>query len=86
MKAHHDKKLKKVKFTEGHLVLWFLGSLDKKRNGLTMAWPGPYELLRMYDNGSAQLRDLQGQELPERVNRSKLKLYHARDSRSAESQ
>ena len=47
---------------------------------MDIIWTGPYELWRLYENGSANLRDLEGRELPERVNRSKLKKYQAQKS------
>lgn len=61
-------------------MLWYPRKLNKRKKGLGIIWTGPYELWRLYDNGSAKLRDLEGRELPERVNRSKLKKYHTRDS------
>ena len=52
--------------------------LDAKKRSLTTGWSGPYKLIRLYENGSARLKDLKGLELPKRVNRGKLKKYHLR--------
>lgn len=68
MKAQHDKHLERIDLKEGDLVLWFLGKVDKIKKGLTITWSGPYELFGFYKNGLAKLRDLQGLELPNKVN------------------
>ena len=68
-----------MKLQEGDLVLWYPRKLHKRKKGLGIVWAGPYELWKLYDNGSARLKYLEGIELPERVNRSKLKIYQTRD-------
>ena len=54
-------------------MLWFLGALKQKVRAPSKNWSGPYELYRLYENGSARLRDLEVLELPERVNIGKLR-------------
>ena len=75
MKLYHDKGIKPKNLEEGNLALWYPGKIDGKRKNLTTGWMGPYEVFRIYKNGSVLLRDLQGQEFPERVNIGKLKKY-----------
>lgn len=58
------------------MVSW---KLEKKKKGLTVTWLGLYELFKLYENGSAKLKDLQGLELHNRVNWSKMKKYQVRD-------
>ena len=84
MKVYHDKTLKEKRLKEGDLALWFPGSLEAKKKNLTIGWTGPYQILRIYENGSVRLMDLQGLELPERVNMGKLRKYHIRDQDSEE--
>ena len=74
-KMHHDKGLKPKEIEEGDLVLWYPKKIDGTRKNLTTGWIGPFEVFRVYENGSVQLRDLEGLELPERVNIGKLKKY-----------
>ena len=56
--------------------------MEAKKRNLTIGWTGPYQILRIYENGSIKLMDLQGLELPERVNMGKLRKYHIRDQDS----
>ena len=58
MKVYHDKNLKEKRLKEGDLVLWFPGSLEAKKKNFTIGWTGPYQILRLYENGSVRLMDL----------------------------
>ena len=77
-KAHHEKGIKPKEIKEGDLVLWYPKKIDGKRKNLTIGWTGPFEAFRIYENGSVLLKDLEGLELPERVNIGKLKKYWVR--------
>ena len=75
MKRYHDKKLKGDRLHQGDLALWYPGKIDGKRKNLTIGWAGPFQIERIYENGSVQLKDLEGLELPEKVNIGKLRKY-----------
>ena len=60
MKRYHDQKLKGDRLHQGDLVLWYPGKIDGKRKNLTIGWAGPYQIERIYENGSVQLKDLEG--------------------------
>ena len=75
MKKYHDQKLKEQRIKDGDLVLWYPGKIDGKKKNLSMGRTGPFEVIRIYENGSVQLADLQGLQLPERVNVGKLRKY-----------
>ena len=82
MNNYHDKTLKEKRLQEGDLALWFPGSLEAEKRNLTIGWTGPYQILRIYENGSVKLVDLKGLKLPERVNMGKLRKYYIRDQDS----
>ena len=50
-----------------------------KRKNLTTAWTWPFEVSRIYENGSVLLKDLRGLEFPGRINIGKLKKYLVND-------
>ena len=53
----------------------------KKFSGkLHTRWMGPYRLVELFENGSLQLEDLQGNWLETRVNSSRVKKYRLDDS------
>ena len=79
MKMHHDKGIKLKNLEEGDLALWYLGKIDGKRKNLTTGWIGPFEVFRIYENGSVLLKDVKGLEFPERINIGKLKKYLVND-------
>ena len=83
MKRYHDKRLKGDRLHPGDLVLWYLGKIDGKRKNLTIGWAGPYQIEQIYENGSVQLKDLEGLQLPEKVNIGKLKKYWIQDKERA---
>ena len=58
--------------------MWYPGKIDAKRKSLRTGWSGPYKVFRIYENGSVILEDLQGYELPDKVNIGKLKKYRVR--------
>ena len=61
------------------MVLWYPGKIDGKKKNLTIGWAGPYRIERIYENGSVQLKDLEGLQLPKKVNIGKLKKYQIQD-------
>ena len=81
MKKYHDQKLKEQRIKDGDLVLWYPGKIDGKKKNLSMGWTGPFEVIRIYENGSVQLADLQGLWLPERVNVGKLRKYWVKNQK-----
>ena len=78
MKKQHDQKLQKANLKERNLVLWYPRKIDGKQKNLTMVWTRPYKIVKIHKNGFIQLKDLKGMELPQRVNRGKLRKYQPR--------
>ena len=62
-KAWHDKHLKLNRFQPGQL------------NKFKVKWVGPYQIREVRNNGAIKRWPLDGQEIPEPVNGSKLKRY-----------
>ena len=55
------------------------GRNEIKRERFRVKWVGPYKIQEVDDNRAIKLWMLDGKEVPEAVNRSKLKIYHERD-------
>ena len=75
MKRYHDQRLKGDRLHHWDLVRWYPDKIDGKQKNLTTGWAGPYQIEQIYENGSVQLKDLEGLQLPEKVNIGKLKKY-----------
>ncbi|CAM6093914.1 unnamed protein product [Calypogeia fissa] len=71
----YDKKLKLVEIKQGDLVLLFDNRYLLFPGKLHTRWLGPYKVKEIFQNGSLQLEDLQGEELITRVNGSRVKKY-----------
>ena len=77
-KVWHDKHLKHSKFQAGQLVLKYNGRNEIKPGKFKVRWVGPYQIREIGDNGAVKLLTLNGEEVPQTINGSKLKLYHVR--------
>lgn len=77
-KAWHDKHLKSSQFQPGHLVLKYDGRNKIKPGKFKIRWVGPYQIRAVDDNGAIKLSTLDGRELSQAVNGSRLKLYRVR--------
>jgi transposase InsO family protein len=75
-KSFYDSKLAPKPFKVGDLVLLYDSRFFKFPGKLQIHWMGPYEIVDINPNGSAQLKDFEGKLLPTRINGYKLKLYH----------
>ena len=74
-KSFYDSKLRHKEFKVGDLVLLYDSRFFKFPGKLQMHWLGPYEIEDINPNGSAQLRDFEGNLLPTRINGYRLKPY-----------
>ena len=75
-RAWHDKHLKLNKFQLGQLVLKYNGRNEIKPGKFRVKWVGPYKIWEVGDNRAMKLWTLDGKEVPNTVNGSKLKIYH----------
>jgi hypothetical protein len=75
-KSFYDSKLAPKPFKVGDLVLLYDSRFFKFPGKLQIHWMGPYEVVDINPNGSAQLKDFEGKLLPTRINGYRLKLYH----------
>ena len=82
-KAWHDKNLKLNKFQPGQLVLKYNGKNEIKLGKLRIKWVGPFKIKEVGYNGAIKLWTLDGKEIPDAVNGSKLKIYHERNPPSS---
>ena len=81
-KVWHDKHLKLNRFQPGQWVLKYDGWNEIKAGKFKVRWVGPYQIREVGDNGAIKLWTLDGQEVPQAVNGSKLKIYHGRKTPS----
>ena len=81
-KVWHDKHLKLHRFQPGQLVLKYDRRNEIKPGKFKIRWVRPYQIWEVGDNGAIKLSTLHGLEVPQVVNGSKLKIYHARKSLS----
>ena len=75
-KSFYDSKLTPKKFNVGDLVLLYDSRFFKFPGKLQIHWLGPYEIVDINPNGSAQLKDFEGKLLPTRINGYRLKAYY----------
>jgi hypothetical protein len=76
-KQAYDGKIPKDHgITEGSLVLLYDNRYREFPGKLHTRWMGPYEVVRIFPNGSLQLQDLQGNLMETRVNGSRVKKYN----------
>ena len=78
-KAWHDKNLKLNKFQPDHFVLKYNGHNEIRPGKFKVKWVGLYKIQEVGDNGAIKLWTLDGKEIPDAVNGSKLKIYHERN-------
>ena len=75
-KEDFDAKLPKDHGIEtGGMVLLYDNRYEDFPGKLHTRWMGPYRVTEVYQNGSLQLEDLQGNWLDTRVNGSRIKQY-----------
>jgi transposase InsO family protein len=75
-KSFYDSKLAPKNFKVGDLVLLYDSRFFKFPGKLQIHWLGPYDVVDINPNGSAQLKDFEGNLLPTRINGYRLKVYH----------
>lgn len=75
-KVWHNKHLWRMKFTLGQLVLKFNGRNEIKPGKFKVRWLGPFKVREVNANGAIKLWTLDGKEIPDAINGSKLKQYH----------
>ena len=69
---------------KGGLVLLYDNRRERFPGKLHTRWMGPYRVTELYENGSLQLEDLQGNWLETRVNGSRVKRYQPEVSTEGE--
>ena len=77
-KAWHDKHLKLNKFQPGQLVLKYNGRNEIRPGKFKVKWVGPFKIWEVGYNEAIKLWTLDGKEIPDAVNGSKLKIYRER--------
>ena len=77
-KAWHDKHSKLNKFQLGQLGLKYNGRNEIRPGKFKAKWVGPYKIREVGDTVAIKFWTLDGQEIMETVNGSKLKVDHAR--------
>lgn len=70
-----------MRFTLGQLVMKFNGRNEIKPSKFKVRWLGPFKVCEVNANGAIKLWMLDGKEVLDAVNGSKLKLYHKRHSK-----
>ncbi|XP_057853134.1 uncharacterized protein LOC131063364 [Cryptomeria japonica] len=75
-KVWHNKHLRRMKFTPWQLVLKFNGRNEIKPRKFKVRWLGPFKVCEVNANRAIKLWTLDGKEIPDVVNGSKLKQYH----------
>ena len=73
-KAWHDKNLRLQAFKEGDLVLLYTLKKDKRK--LTPRGLGPYVINTITNGGAVRLETLDGQQMANFINGSRLRRYH----------
>ena len=71
----YDKKLRKKTIQANDLVLVYDSRYQKFPGKLHTRWTGPYKVLNVWENGSLQLVDFEGEELATRINGARFKKY-----------
>ena len=80
-KVVFDKKLPEENgITEGKMVLLYDSRHRNFPGKLHTRWIGPYLVDKVFNNGSLQLKDLQGNPLDTKTNGSRVKLYRPSES------
>ena len=77
VKRYHDRRVRKVQFTPGDLVM---RKQEKSRQGpsnkLAPNWEGPYKVTGAYPGGRYTLETMKGDPIPRRWNIVNLRKYH----------
>ncbi|KAL3697673.1 hypothetical protein R1sor_011749 [Riccia sorocarpa] len=76
-KENHDKRIRKIDVKDKDLVLLYDNRHIKFQEKLHLRWMGPYRVTKVFDNGSLQLADLEGNPLATRVNGWRVKRYYS---------
>ena len=72
----HDKYIKEKKFKEGDWALLFDSKFKYFQGKFQTHWLGPYEIIRIFDNGAIKIRTIDEEKVTFLVNGHRLKLYH----------
>ena len=72
-KQWHDQNIKAQRFKEGDLVLLY--TLKKHKEKLKKRGLGPFVVNQLLSSGAVRLETLEGAEMPNFINGSRLKLY-----------
>ena len=79
-KKKFDKKLAAKKIKKGTLVLRYDNRFDNKMDDKFVPhWEGPYQVVERFQNGSYQLKDVDGKNHKTKVNGWRLKPYFPQD-------
>lgn len=73
-KAWHDHVLKQKDLHKGDLALMYQSKVTKGK--LKFSGLGPYQVMKIFENGAVQLATLEGDLLPTLVNGSRLRRYY----------
>ena len=80
-KKWHDKFIKQNQFNTGDWALLFDSWFRIFKGKLTTHWMGPYEVVTTFDNGSVEIKPIDGSQVSFVVNRHRVRLYHQSTSK-----
>ena len=72
----HDKFIKQKQFNTRYWALLFDSWFKIFKGKLTTRWMGPYEVVTAFDNGSIEIKTIDGSHVSFVVNEHRLRLYH----------
>ena len=72
----HDKFIKQKQFNTGDWALLFNSRYKNFKGKLTTHWMGPYEVVTAFNNGSVEIKTIDGSQIYFVVNGNRLTLYH----------
>ena len=75
-KKWHDKFIKQKQFNTRDLALLFNLLFKNFKGKLTTRWMGTYEVVTYFDNGSVEIKTIDGSQVSFVVNGHRLRLYH----------
>ena len=75
-KTWHDQFIKQKQFNTRYWALLFNSWFKNLKGKLTTRWMGPYEVVTTFDNGSVEIKTIDGSQISFVVNGHRLRLYH----------
>ncbi|KAJ7563574.1 hypothetical protein O6H91_03G115500 [Diphasiastrum complanatum] len=77
MKEIHDRNMRDYQFRQGQLVLFYDARHELMPQKLGPHWNGPYVIVKLYENNTVKLAELNGEIFKHRTNINKIKAYRS---------